>query len=143
MSSFYEKHLQSTKWAATRKATLKRDRNQCQTCLSTESLEVHHKTYERLGNEDLADLITLCSECHSAITEVIRRRRYSVKAISVSDYQALFITPKERIGNVSKIEVSAYIGSPGYSPQRANSGSDEQVCQAIEASIIEARQDGR
>lgn len=26
--------------------------------------EVHHKTYERVGNEDLDDLEILCEDCH-------------------------------------------------------------------------------
>lgn len=74
--AFYERYMRSSDWFAKRKLVLERDRHRCQTCHSTERLEVHHATYERLGNEDLEDLITLCHDCHEAITCTIRRRRY-------------------------------------------------------------------
>ena len=36
----------------------------CETCGSTYRLVVHHKTYERVGNEQLEDLSMLCRACH-------------------------------------------------------------------------------
>lgn len=32
-------------------------------------LEVHHRTYARIGREDLGDLLALCSLCHAGITD--------------------------------------------------------------------------
>lgn len=55
---------------------LDRDGYECRTCTSKSDLEVHHRTYERFGNEELGDLVTLCHECHEAITNVFRNRRY-------------------------------------------------------------------
>lgn len=70
-------------WCEKRTQRLVIDNYECQTCLhdgSVYQLEVHHKTYERFGEEDVEkDLITLCSECHEAITNVIRARRYKNK----------------------------------------------------------------
>ena len=40
---------------------------ECQTCLNDSNLNVHHRTYERLGQEHPADLILLCQECHHLI----------------------------------------------------------------------------
>lgn len=40
-------------------------------------IEVHHRTYERLGNEIDGDLIALCSECHLGVTSTLRARRYA------------------------------------------------------------------
>lgn len=72
----YTKYINSEAWREKRKDRLQIDGNKCRTCLSKERLEVHHVTYERFGNENLDDLITLCRDCHEAITNSIRNRRY-------------------------------------------------------------------
>lgn len=64
LSAKYLKHLQSKRWANSRAQCLKRDGYKCARCNSTKALQAHHLTYERLGNERLADLITLCRTCH-------------------------------------------------------------------------------
>lgn len=81
---FYTQYINSRTWHLKRREVLKRDNKQCQTCLSGEDLEVHHKSYEHLGNEPLEDLITLCKHCHEAITSSIRFRRYVKKGIKMS-----------------------------------------------------------
>ncbi|WP_051380421.1 HNH endonuclease [Bradyrhizobium sp. WSM1743] len=40
-------------------------------------IEVHHRTYERLGSEIDGDLIALCSDCHLGVTTMLRARRYA------------------------------------------------------------------
>lgn len=83
----YARHISSHAWACKRDERLAIDGNKCQTCLHDGSLwrlEVHHKTYERLGDENvLRDLITLCVSCHEAVTNVIRSRRYDGKPVTV------------------------------------------------------------
>lgn len=81
----YEAYIASDKWRRKRQAALERDKYQCQTCLSTERLEVHHKTYESFTEEPLEHLITLCKDCHYAITTSIRERRYQKRAVFTSD----------------------------------------------------------
>lgn len=84
----YERYIGSIEWAAKRGEILARDGNRCQTCwrIAPEvELEVHHKTYQSLGDEDPAHLITLCRECHEAVTAVIRRARYAKREIPVED----------------------------------------------------------
>lgn len=79
----YTERMARYDWQEKRAARLVIDNHECQTCMhdgSVYQLEVHHKTYERFGEENVAqDLITLCSECHEAITNVIRARRYKKK----------------------------------------------------------------
>lgn len=70
----YKAYLGSKRWAGKRKRRLRRDNKTCQTCGETMGLEVHHRTYERVGRERLSDLVTLCSWCHDAISGSIRRR---------------------------------------------------------------------
>ena len=62
----YINYLKSKKWKARRYAALERAKFKCQfdECFERESLNVHHKTYDRLGNEDPGDLIVLCSGHH-------------------------------------------------------------------------------
>lgn len=61
----YANYLLTDHWKELRKVILNRDDNKCQLCSSKERLEVHHNTYENVGNEKLTDLITLCRYCHS------------------------------------------------------------------------------
>lgn len=57
-------YLKSDHWRAQRVAALVRAENRCQVCNSDRSLDVHHRTYERLGSEVPADLTVLCRTCH-------------------------------------------------------------------------------
>ena len=57
--------MESARWKKLRAAVLERDNNQCQACGSTETLQCHHNTYERLGAENMSDLVTLCTRCHT------------------------------------------------------------------------------
>ena len=60
----YQQYLQTPEWFARRTAALRRAGYRCQLCNRTGRLEVHHRTYERRGNESPEDLIVLCDECH-------------------------------------------------------------------------------
>ncbi len=43
-------------------------------------LEVHHRTYRRLRRERVEDLLTLCVDCHDAVTAMLRARREAPRA---------------------------------------------------------------
>lgn len=60
----YQEYLASPEWAETRRRALKRCGFRCQLCNREGQLNVHHRTYERRGNEKNEDLIVLCRECH-------------------------------------------------------------------------------
>ena len=60
----YLAYLQSDDWALQRAAAFARARMQCQRCGSRYGLEVHHRTYARLGDERPDDLELLCGDCH-------------------------------------------------------------------------------
>ena len=69
----WKHYLRSKHWRSIRARALKRDSRRCQTCRRTRRLEVHHLTYERLGEERLEDLVTLCQRCHSTAHQWERR----------------------------------------------------------------------
>ena len=62
----YPEYLRTPEWQARRKQHLKSAGYRCQVCNSSGVIiDVHHRTYERRGEEYYKDLIALCRECHS------------------------------------------------------------------------------
>jgi hypothetical protein len=62
----YREYLQTPEWQARRRQHLESVGYRCQICnASGLTLDVHHRTYERRGQEYYKDLITLCRDCHS------------------------------------------------------------------------------
>lgn len=60
----YEEYLASDKWRDKATAAKERAGWRCQLCNSKHRLEVHHRTYERVGREEDTDLTVLCYYCH-------------------------------------------------------------------------------
>jgi len=71
--TMYHDYLQSADWAKRRQWVLEFWDHRCALCFSTEKLEVHHRTYQRLGQEKLTDLIVLCDACHEQFHEKLGR----------------------------------------------------------------------
>ena len=65
---FYLAYLNSPGWRFRRNAALRRVGFRCERCGSKRDLQVHHKTYDRLGNELDSDLEALCLLCHEGET---------------------------------------------------------------------------
>ncbi len=61
----YEAYLRTPHWRRVRSAALAWAEGRCQVCNIGRELEVHHRTYERRGEERQADLTVLCARCHS------------------------------------------------------------------------------
>ena len=62
-----EAYLQSSIWSQKRNQTLQRDNYACVHCGRHTCLNVHHIRYSNIFNEQPADLLTLCSDCHTAL----------------------------------------------------------------------------
>lgn len=60
----YKAYLASVEWAQRAEAAKDKADGLCVVCLSAEKLEVHHRTYERVGRERDEDLAVLCGRCH-------------------------------------------------------------------------------
>lgn len=69
-SDFYLQHLASEKWAAFRDRIIEDRGAKCERCGLRGSVQVHHKTYRRLGNEKPEDVSLYCKPCHAFIHEV-------------------------------------------------------------------------
>lgn len=65
----YQDYLKTKHWQRVRREALERADGRCQLCNSPDHLEVHHRTYERRGQEEPGDLTVLCATCHSKFHE--------------------------------------------------------------------------
>jgi 5-methylcytosine-specific restriction endonuclease McrA len=59
----YVEYIKSPQWKAKANA-MKARMPWCALCPAVSNLEVHHRTYVRIGREPAADLVVLCSKCH-------------------------------------------------------------------------------
>jgi 5-methylcytosine-specific restriction endonuclease McrA len=68
----YQGYIRSDIWRRKADAAKKRAGYRCQVCNrgahEVVQLEVHHRTYERLGAEEPGDLTVLCETCHDIFT---------------------------------------------------------------------------
>jgi 5-methylcytosine-specific restriction endonuclease McrA len=76
----YVSYITSDAWRTRRKRALQRAGYRCQLCGEAFAprsgrLQVHHNSYENLGNERDEDLTVLCVYCHLVATWAIRARR--------------------------------------------------------------------
>jgi hypothetical protein len=60
----YAHYLQGSRWRELSRV-VRQFRKVCERCAFPYELNVHHKTYERIGQENMSDLIVLCRACHS------------------------------------------------------------------------------
>lgn len=61
----YALYLETPTWRAKRNGALKNSWHRCERCDSGSHLQVHHRTYERVGGDELPqDLEVLCAACH-------------------------------------------------------------------------------
>jgi hypothetical protein len=76
----YTDYLRTQEWLRRRAVKLEVAEHRCQLCNSGEGLQVHHRTYERLGCEKMSDLLVLCRPCHTLFHE--HRRLAPVRQVA-------------------------------------------------------------
>lgn len=94
----YPRYIRSHRWRRNpaRLAELKAADFRCRLCNGDgtgRAIEVHHRTYARLGNEQPADLTTLCSGCHRVVTDHLRRARFAQCAPARADIRVALDNP--------------------------------------------------
>ena len=106
----YGEYLKSKEWAAKASEAKERDGFKCRLCNSEMRLQVHHRTYERVGSESIDDLTTLCGPCHSLYSAAVKiakptsgrhKRGRKSKRYADHDYNfdmAVAVVPKEDDG---------------------------------------------
>ncbi len=78
----YRERLCSADWSAIRRDRIIENRWRCEECgYLSYDLDLHHETYDRLGQERRQDLRLLCKVCHRR-ADTARRRRVEARAWS-------------------------------------------------------------
>lgn len=72
----YSSYLKSSHWQHI-KDLYKKDR--CELCGNKYQLQLHHRSYRRVGNEKETDLITLCDLCHKSTHEKVNNINLSTR----------------------------------------------------------------
>jgi len=63
----YEMHMQSPKWFDLRRRVFERCGNVCEGCGRARAAQVHHLSYDHLGDEFLWELRAVCMDCHERV----------------------------------------------------------------------------
>lgn len=83
----YERYISSEHWTARKRAFWARHPKVCRGCESTDDVQLHHGTYERMGRELDSDLFPVCQTCHTLIHDL-----YKIKQGKMELMQATIIT---------------------------------------------------
>ena len=73
----YKEYLGSQHWLEVKKRYwASKKRKTCCVCGASENLQVHHRTYKRVGKERLIDLAILCGPCHQAVHAHLKMKKH-------------------------------------------------------------------
>lgn len=77
----YDEYLATRHWRSLRVKVAKIKNYRCELC--DKKIEfgyhIHHKTYKRLGDERLGDLMFLCENCHKEVHIALRAKKNNAK----------------------------------------------------------------
>lgn len=71
----YIEYLSSEKWKRFRKQIIQERDGACENCRSSENLQVHHKHYINIFNEQREDVLLLCRKCHKRVHSMKPKNR--------------------------------------------------------------------
>jgi 5-methylcytosine-specific restriction endonuclease McrA len=96
----YDRYISGHRWRQNpaRRAELVASGFRCRLCNGDgkdSAIEVHHRTYARLGNEQPGDLTALCSGCHRVVTDHLRRARFAKRAPAHADVRVPLDNPSQ------------------------------------------------
>lgn len=92
----YNEYLRSSHWAGLKVRFRASDQLQACVCGEEEGLQLHHKTYERVGNELLDDLVLLCRGCHEAVHTLERQGVMSLDTRELSSEERAVVYAVEQ-----------------------------------------------
>jgi hypothetical protein len=70
----YNDYLKTEHWRIFKENFLasKSSKKKCYCCGNKNNLQIHHKTYKRIGFEKNADVIEVCDNCHRMVHEMLK-----------------------------------------------------------------------
>lgn len=95
----YQQYLNSEHWSKTRQRFYRSGlwEGHCHCCLAESPCELHHRTYARLGEERLNDLIAVCPGCHDKVHDLISSGMVFFKR-ATKRLRKIVTRKRERIG---------------------------------------------
>lgn len=84
----YSRYLRTQHWRQFRNQMMKEIDYECFQCGGIDvSLQLHHVTYKRVGNESKKDVLWLCGHCHAKLTKKINniKKRRKDRNIEVNE----------------------------------------------------------
>lgn len=125
---YREVYLKSDHWRAVRKRALERACGRCQVCNAASKLDVHHRTYERLGKEEDGDLTVLCRDCHDLFHSNSKVK--STKRKRASTRQAPGTYAPEKVALYKRQMLRALLANGGMTSKQLAlaTGYAPQVC---------------
>jgi len=82
MNAEYKKYLLSNEWASIKLDLFAIRGKQCEICGSKRYIQVHHKTYKNIFNENPEDLQVVCNSCHKNIHFPKKKKSKLAKRVS-------------------------------------------------------------
>jgi hypothetical protein len=87
----YFERVRSPEWRGLKAHLMRYRGNRCERCGDYVPLELHHKSYDRLGNERASDLELVCRACHQEAdreraAEGERRKREAIRVTAINTY---------------------------------------------------------
>jgi 5-methylcytosine-specific restriction endonuclease McrA len=105
----YKEYINSPEWESKKRKFYKSTfyHGHCEICHRKLPLDIHHLSYDNLGNEPLTDLMAVCRECHKIIhltgSKKILKRTYRVKEYFRNYLQTTFWDKKLKVPDNYKI----------------------------------------
>lgn len=91
----YEEYINSHAWRVKRLGYFQNREKRCLGCGTTsEAIQLHHVTYERLGSELDSDLRALCQKCHSFIHSIHSANNGNLSLLEATEQALGFISVK-------------------------------------------------
>ncbi len=94
----YRRYIASNDWRQNTAglAELEASGFRCRVCNDDgtgSALEVHHRTYANLFNEQVGDLSALCRTCHRVVTDHLRRVRFGQRQPAYANIRTALDNP--------------------------------------------------
>lgn len=93
----YKTYLLTPHWLSLRDKIKHKANHKCEACSSNQSLQVHHLTYERLGQESIDDLMCLCEAYHNLVHSLIGKESTRKEIVEFVRHAGSFKVEKETV----------------------------------------------
>lgn len=136
----YVTYLASGHWRDTREAALERAGRRCQLCNGAKRLDVHHRTYERVGAEHPGDLTVLCRGCHEHFHGVgdKKKRHLAAQPIAPDNWSMLAADEQQKL----REQVARFLSEQGPATSKRLAGCCDRRTQVVGSCLVDMRRRG-